>query len=209
MKNQHRPSLRKLLIEVVAIVVTGVSLVSAGWYARTFYLNYLLQTELSSCEMPPNFRRQMLLVASGADVNTTSREGSTLLMGAAVYGRSDIISELLARRADIHRRDSSGLTALHYAACFGSVESTRLLVESGADVNAVSPTGATPLAGAVVNNDLASVELLLSRGADSSPRFKHRTMGRVTALDFARRKGFARIVACLERRMRQAGTCSR
>lgn len=67
-------------------------------------------------------------------------ERQAALMGAALYGRAEMIDRLIASGVDVNGYGPPGLhshmTALHHAVSCGSLEAVRTLVEAGADLRA-------------------------------------------------------------------------
>src|SRR5690348_4170205 len=59
------------------------------------------------------------LLDAGADVDTVERDGYTILMVAAVEGRSSVVDLLIRRKANLNRKDIIGGSALSYAAFYG------------------------------------------------------------------------------------------
>ena len=75
---------------------------------------------------------QMLLDA-GADPNTTSADGETVLMTAARTGRVEAARALLVRGANVNAAETwMGETALMWAAAEGHAAMVKLLAEAGA-----------------------------------------------------------------------------
>ncbi len=56
-----------------------------------------------------------LLIAKGADLNTTDDKGGTPLHWAAYYNRKDIAKLLLMQGADLYIKDKYGLTPIDVA----------------------------------------------------------------------------------------------
>jgi ankyrin repeat protein len=100
-------------------------------------------------------------------INETYGNGhSTLIIGAAWWGKTDEVEELLNRKADLTARNRLGRTALH--ACInngGSVELVKMLLEHGADVSLVDNSGKTPMKLALEKNRPEIVDLLRQQGA--------------------------------------------
>ena len=111
-----------------------------------------------------------ILLAAGADPNSSSASGETPLQAAACIGSHDVVKFLLDHGARVDtREDQAGLTALHRAAESGDKETIKLLLAKGADVNAKgNPMGKefTPLHLAVEEGRKDAVEALLSAGAN-------------------------------------------
>ena len=106
---------------------------------------------------------------SPKSINGKGAGGWTPIMLAALYGRAEDISRLLAQGADPNAQNDGGGTALMYAV--EDADKTRLLLEAGADVNARSGEGRTPLLIAVGRTgSTAVVKLLLDKGASTSVR---------------------------------------
>jgi len=133
-----------------------------------------------------------LLIAKGANVNATSKNGTTKLMQLSTGGLSAEVELLLERGADVNAKTKDGgWTALMQAArrCAlimyagkavevsvtrpqpapGSSESElvrRLVERHGADVNLRDKYGQTALHHAATVGHVAAARILLERGAD-------------------------------------------
>src|SRR5262249_17478210 len=108
----------------------------------------------------------LCLLQSGADVNSRSDFGSTVLMSA-----DDALLPLLFRHgADVRLTDQSGEMALnwavHSASRSGSIPRCRLLLDWGAPVDHPRRGGCTPLMDAAEEGYLEIVRLLLDHGAN-------------------------------------------
>ena len=106
-----------------------------------------------------------LLLASGADVNSTDDTGETALMWASADGFADVVSLLLADGADANSASITGFTALMWAAGDGFADVVTLLLANGADVNSTNVVGGTALTYAAGDGFTNVVELLLANGA--------------------------------------------
>jgi ankyrin repeat protein len=107
-----------------------------------------------------------LLLAAGADPNTTLRGGETALMTASRTGRVDPVKSLLDAGAKVDAKDRKGQTALMWAAADGHAAVVELLVKAGADVHARLKSGFTPLLFAAREGRIEVVPVLLKAGAD-------------------------------------------
>lgn len=119
-----------------------------------------------------------LLLARGANPNTTGSHGSTPLMVAADRGDNQIVEALLSAGADANAQDSEGDTALLALLDAGdrrrkrNVEDYPVLVRAllrskNLNVNAQNKKGETALMRAVRLGNVESVRLLLSAGANT------------------------------------------
>lgn len=114
-----------------------------------------------------------LLLAHGATVDWTSKEGCTSVHVAARGGHDAVLNTLLSsvsrarRRALVRAADASRheCTPLHHAAMSGHAPTVRHLVTHGADVDALDAHGYTPLACAVHVGSVDTLNELLACGA--------------------------------------------
>lgn len=107
-----------------------------------------------------------MLLDRGANVNARDSGGRTVLMNAALTGKTAAAGLLLDRRADLEARDNLGETALIKAANNGHTDTVQLLLEKGANVNAAAKGGDTSLVRAAGLGHAEIVKLLLDRGAN-------------------------------------------
>jgi len=112
-----------------------------------------------------------LLIAHGADVNATDKNGHTPLYEAMnqVPWHKDLAALLLAHGADPNISDSAGETPLHEAAGWIRSDKVEFLLGYKVDVNAREKNGDTPLYVAIsygARDDFA--QILLAHGADPS-----------------------------------------
>ena len=131
-----------------------------------------------------NKAKLRLLIESGANVNSSDRDGMTELMYAAVKGRTTAVKLLLEAGADVNAQDHGGRDVLSYAAvghleflCFGGPpsmfvpnegidECIQIMVDWGADVNMRSRGRQTPIWSAAYAANVKSLKVLLKAGAD-------------------------------------------
>src|SRR6185295_4326689 len=107
------------------------------------------------------------LLKAGADANSTSEDGETALLTAALTGKTDALKVLVTAGADVNRAEPiKGQTALMWAASEGNASAADLLIELGAALNAKSKSGFPPLLFAIRNGDIETVNVLLKRGAN-------------------------------------------
>ena len=85
-------------------------------------------------------------IAAGTDINLKDPiSGSTPLILASTFGKTDIAKILIDANAELNIKNNEGSTALHAAAFFCHVEIVKILIEAGADKTLKNNYGATPL----------------------------------------------------------------
>jgi uncharacterized protein len=122
-----------------------------------------------------------MLIAAGANVRVTTREGAiTPLFMACTNGDAAMIDLFIKAGASANSMKSNGTTALMTAAASGSVDAVKVLLDRGAEVNAKeSAHGQTALMFAAALNRAEVVNLLLSRKADPNVTSSVRKLERV------------------------------
>lgn len=121
-----------------------------------------------------NLQEFRKLIRSGAKIDETLPDGTTLLMTASQNGHVAIAKELIALGIDVNKRQSETFTALIFAVILGHENIVKLLVSSGADVNAGhsmpssrgSSGGQTALTVAAARKNISMCKLLIKLGAD-------------------------------------------
>jgi ankyrin repeat protein len=84
-------------------------------------------------------------IAAGTDINEKDPfGGSSPLISAALFGKTEEAKILIDAGADINFQNNDGATALHTAAFFCRPEIVRLLLEKGAGKDIKNKFGATP-----------------------------------------------------------------
>jgi ankyrin repeat protein len=121
------------------------------------------------------------LVAAGANVKATTREGAiTPLFMACQNGNAAMIEVLLKAGADANSVKSSGTTALMIAASSGSVPAVNVLLDRAAKIDAKeSVHGQTALMFAAALNRDQVIRVLLAKGADPNIATAVKKMERV------------------------------
>ena len=100
------------------------------------------------------------------NLEIVDRDGRTLLINAAFYGRESSLRYLLEHGANIHAADQNGFTALHAAVQESRMEIVKYLLEKGANPNAQDVFGNTPIQKISHAQPKELYILLLSHGAD-------------------------------------------
>jgi ankyrin repeat protein len=106
-------------------------------------------------------------LASGAGVDSRTRDQATILIVASLGNQLAITELLLSKGADVMARNSGGFTPLHAAAFSGSLPIAKLLLEKGAALeDAANKAGVSPLMIAGEENHVELAEFLIAKGAD-------------------------------------------
>ncbi len=164
------------------------------------------------------------LLAAGANVNASNREGFTALSQACTNGNAGMVEMLLKAGADANSFQAEGQTALMTAARAGNADAVKALLDHGAEVNAKeSWRGQTALMWAAAENHPDVMQVLVDHGADvnavssvfdfSGMKVKpgdvpmHFPRGGFTALLFAARGGFTEVREDPAGSRRRSETC--
>ncbi len=93
-------------------------------------------------------------IKASSDLNEIDSYGSTPLIIAITFDKTDVAKALVEAGADLKITNSQGATPLHLAAFFCRTEVVRALLDKGADKNAKNNTGSTPLETVAVDFDI-------------------------------------------------------
>ena len=117
-----------------------------------------------------------LLINAGADVNTDSDGGNTLVR-AVENDKMEAVKLLISAGSDLNSRNAYGLTPVMIVVEKNNIETLQLLLENGSDVNARVinsslflddwPEGATAIYSARLQGNIEMVDMLLEAGAES------------------------------------------
>jgi len=136
-------------------------------------------------------------LAAGLNVNLLDKrdnELSTILMVAAMAGKTDTTKLLIANGARVNDKTKLGRTALTWAAWRGFTDTVQALLDAGAEVNSRDQNGGSPLNFAVSRGRTQTVGVLLKAGAN--PNFHHTETGQTALIDAVVR-GYIEIVQIL------------
>lgn len=120
-----------------------------------------------ACEVGALEQVKTLLAANPQLFHTTTDDGATLLLRAALNGHTDVVRYLLTIDANVNYSAGAwGFAPIHAAALSGELEIVRLLVEQGADINMqMDRANETALHCAVDTQKSAIVRYLLEKDA--------------------------------------------
>ncbi len=87
-------------------------------------------------------------IAAGTNINEKDPfGGSSPLISAALFGKTEQVKILIDAGADINFQNNDGSTALHIASFFCRPDIVRILIDKGADKTIKNKYGATPYDG--------------------------------------------------------------
>jgi ankyrin repeat protein len=135
-------------------------------------------------------------LTNGSRIETTNREGRSLLLQAVSAGKPELVTLLLARGAKAGSLTREGWNGLHLAASKNDVEVARLLLQAGVDPNEFGANGIAPLHVAAAFGNTGFCALLLDHGADVNLRPSSGSFGN-TPLHWAAHRGSAETVKLL------------
>ena len=111
----------------------------------------------------------LFLLDRGANVDTVSIGGSTLLHTAARHGEVELMKVLLDKSADIDFQDNNGRSPLFCAVRCSNLEAVKFLLERGVKANICdTEAGRTPLHYAALHGEIKIMRVLLDAGADGT-----------------------------------------
>jgi ankyrin repeat protein len=131
------------------------------------------------------------LLASGADVNRPSADGTTPLHWAVHHDDTALVATLLKAGAVATAANRYGVNPLSIAALNGNATIVAALLEAGVSPATAMAEGETALMTAARSGSLETVRVLISRGADVNARDGWRGQ---TALMWAAAEGHAAVV---------------
>jgi uncharacterized protein len=134
------------------------------------------------------------LIARRANVNDTSRDGSTALLWAAYHSDVAMTRALIAAGANPNLANKYGITPLLQASRTGADEVVQALLRAGADPGLAHPEGETALMAAAFAGSLPTVRLLLEANADVNAVDSYQKQ---TALMRAAAEGHADVIQVL------------
>jgi len=99
----------------------------------------------------------------GANPNVTDEEGRTPLYMASLFGRLEVVKELLSAPgggANPNIATKDGRIPLYWASYYDHLEIVKVLLAAGADPSVANKNGNTPLLCAIINKHFEVIELL-------------------------------------------------
>ena len=108
----------------------------------------------------------ILKIEKISDLEAKDKDGRTLLINAACYGREKVLHYLLKKGVDVHAKDNDCFTALHAAVIANDIGCVKCLLEAGCDVNAKNIFGNNPIMLGDYATDLEIYKILMKYGAN-------------------------------------------
>jgi len=112
----------------------------------------------------------MRLIASGADVNEPSVDGTTALHWAVYRKDRELVELLLDEGADPNRRNDYGATPMSVASEHGDYAIMKALIDAGGDIESPNREGQTLLMAVARTGQVETAKLLLDKGANINAR---------------------------------------
>ncbi len=107
--------------------------------------NQAPDTDIHTAVVTGNKEALLQHIKAGSDINEKDPfGGSSPLISAAVFGKTEEAKILIDAGADLNFQNNDGSTALHSAAFFCRPEIVRMLLDKNADKNVKNKFGATP-----------------------------------------------------------------
>jgi Ankyrin repeats (3 copies)/Sel1 repeat len=125
--------------------LTASLLVVLFWCDVYFAASQTIHTQLVKAVKVGDREQVVSLLKAGANPNTTTAKGSSVLMLACAKGNVGIVEALIDNGVNVNQKNPTGLTALMVAAYNGDIDLVRLLVHGGADIGAKNREGETAL----------------------------------------------------------------
>jgi uncharacterized protein len=110
------------------------------------------------------------LLKQGADVESKYPDGTTALMVAAQYDRTEVVRLLIDKGANVAARNTRDESAISGAAEFATAPTLQLLLDRGADPTVPYKDGGTPLLEAAERENTDAIALFLRRGATTEQK---------------------------------------
>lgn len=152
------------------------------------------ETHLVDAVQRGDVTRVERLLEQGADVDSTTPDGTTAVLWAAHLDRIDIAKLLVRAGSKVSTANRYGVTPLMQAATNGNAELVALLLDAETDANAKTPQGETLLMIAARTGKPEAVRTLLEHGANPNTPEDRRGQ---TALMWAAAEGHVQTVQTL------------
>ena len=130
-------------MKTVTTAIVIVSLLAAAGCVKQENPNPRISLQAAAVQGNLEVIRQH--IKAGSDLNEKDAYGSTPLVVAITFDKTDVAGELIEAGADITITNNDGSTPLHIAAFLCRIEIVEALLDNGADKNIKNNRGATAL----------------------------------------------------------------
>ncbi len=149
----------------LGVMVTAILLTFTIYAKQVSTVKEVQPTTVATNLLPPDVGLHMAVIegnlqavrqhiASGSDLDEKEPSGgSSPLITAAVFGKTEIALVLIEAGADVNIKNNEGSTPLHTAAFFCRTEIVEALLANGADKKIINNAGATALESVTVPFD--------------------------------------------------------
>ena len=153
------------------------------------------RTALMQAAMMGQLDAVNLLIAKGANLDATDRNGATAIVLSVQKGEAGCISALIQSGADVNVRDLQGATALMWACDNDNLDIAKELLKNGADQTLTDKNGNFPFIKACAEAKMEVITLLIRYGA---PLYLEHKDG-YTGLQLAQNCGHRQVVDLIKR----------
>lgn len=165
-------------------------------YDRGFFSTVLPKARFSIARLRSQFMLAYFDTHSEKLLAASDAKGWSILHHVAAAGNTALMNVLLKNGANVSVRNFDGETPLHTALDKGKEAIAARLMDAGADI--LSPANGRPILAFVhANTSQTSVEKLISAIRDAGGDISHCTPDGHTALHYASRRGYDRLVGIL------------
>jgi ankyrin repeat protein len=145
MKTQNLNRIEKTALCIVLLFLAACQGNETGAQSQTKSQVSQPAVDLHTAVLQDNLEAVKQHIAAGSDLNIKDPfGGSSPLISAALFGKTEAAWLLLNAGVDINFQNNDGSTALHTAAFFGRPEIVKLLLDKKADKALKNKYGATP-----------------------------------------------------------------
>ena len=144
-ENRTRPASWTLVLTGLALIALVASCNSQGSTQKKESGVKTPDVDIHTAVLTGNQEALKQHIAAGTNINEKDPfGGSSPLISAAVFGKTEEAKILIDAGADINFQNNDGSTPLHTAAFFCRPEIVRMLLDKGADKTIKNKFGATP-----------------------------------------------------------------
>lgn len=147
MKKQNINSL-SMLVKAIFLLIVLVNVTSCGKSQSTEKTSSAVKApavDIHTAVVSGNIEALKQHIDAGTNLNEKDPfGGSSPLISASVFGKTEAAKLLIGAGADVNFRNNDGSTALHTAAFFCRPEIVKMLLEKNADKTIKNKYGATP-----------------------------------------------------------------